>query len=104
MKKPLALILLFSASLLMAGCTDADWDNALNFTGMKGEAEETPAAPQEAQSATVAAAPAAMGEPANNAFCRSLAEQDATGGDFDPATQKAVFARSYAQCLTIYTR
>ena len=37
-------------------------------------------------------------------FCRAVANQDATGNDFDPATQQRVFARSYSQCVAIYSR
>jgi len=103
MKKPLVLIFcLFSGCLLLAGCTDADWDHVMNYGGAK-DADEMPAAPpQPSQAQTAAeAAPAA---PANADFCRGVAAQDATHNDFDPATQTRVYARSYAQCLTLYTR
>jgi hypothetical protein len=98
MKKPLVLMF----CLLLAGCTDADWDHALNYAGAK-DADETPAAPpQPSQPQT--AAEAAPAQPANGDFCRGVAAQDATHNDFDPATQTRVFARSYAQCLALYTR
>jgi hypothetical protein len=107
MKNRLAL----SFCLLLAGCTDADWDHAMNYTGLEetSAADATPVttAPRPvASSSTVAATPAATvaTEPANTDFCRSVATQDATGNDFDPATQQRVFARSYAQCMAIYTR
>jgi hypothetical protein len=32
-----------------------------------------------------------------------VATEDATQNGFDPATQQRVFARSYSQCVTIYT-
>jgi Tfp pilus assembly protein PilP len=103
MKNRLAL----SFCLLLAGCTDADWDHAMNYTGLEetNAADATPVttAPRSvAPAPTVAAAPAA--EAGNTDFCRSVATQDATGNDFDPATQQRVFARSYAQCMAIYTR
>ena len=94
MKKPLALMF----CLLLAGCTDADWDHVMNYGGAK-DADEAPAAPQ--PQAANEAPPAA---PANADFCRGVAAQDATHNDFDPATQTRVYARSYAQCLVLYTR
>ena len=105
MKKPLIL----TVCLLVAGCSEADWNHALNYTGMGGD-EETempaPAAPQAtAAAAATAAAPDAPAPPAsNNDLCRAVATQDATSNDFDPATQQRVFARSYSQCVAIYQR
>jgi hypothetical protein len=106
MKKPLAL----TFCLLLAGCTDADWDHVMNYGGLQ-DADAAPgdASPQPSRPATVAEAPATLasapsGEPANADFCRGVAAQDATSNDFDPATQSRVYARSYAQCLAIYTR
>ena len=98
MKKHLAL----TFCVLLAGCTDADWDHVMNYGG----SEETDAVPATAarpaapSPATAAAAP----EAANADFCRSVATQDATSNDFDQPTQQRVFARSYAQCVAIYTR
>ena len=104
MKNRLALIF----CLLLAGCTDADWDHVMNYGGL---AQEPDAAPVQAPHretasapATIIATPDAPSEPANTSFCRSVAMQDAGSNDFDPATQARVFARSYAQCMTIYTR
>jgi hypothetical protein len=98
MKRHLAL----TFCLLLAGCTDADWDHVMNYGG----SEETDAVPATAAHpaapppATAATAP----EAANADFCRSVATQDATSNDFDQPTQQRVFARSYAQCVAIYTR
>ena len=98
--------------LLAAGCTDTDWDRALNYVyPAPDEADVTsddvprPAAAP-AQPATTVATPdtAQAAAPANADFCRAVATQDATGNDFDPATQQRVFARSYAQCVAIYSR
>jgi hypothetical protein len=94
MKKLLAL----TFCMLAAGCTDADWNHVMNFGGDQDtvSADRPTTAP-----AAVAEAPSA---PANTDFCRSVATQDSARNDFDPQTQRTVFARSYAQCLTMYTR
>jgi len=93
--------------LLLAGCTDADWDHAMNYGGL-AEPDEAPAKPPRsvaaAAPATVAAAPAASAEPSNADFCRSVATRDAADNGFDQATQTRVFAQSFAQCVAIYTR
>ena len=99
MKKPLILI----ACLFLAGCTDADWNHALNYGGMgDAEADAEPVAPMPQTSAPAPLPVAAA--PANNDFCKSIATRDATTNSFDPATQARVLQQSYAQCLTIYTR
>ena len=95
MKNRLSLIF----CLLLAGCTDADWDHALNYTGLGGSSEEPEMAQKSAPtpSAEIAAAPQSAGTD----FCRSVAMQDAGDNGFDQATQQRVYARSYAQCLTL---
>ena len=90
--------------LLLAGCTEADWDHALNYTGMAGEDATTAAVqPEPAPTPSAAVASPAQVVP-NSDLCRAVATQDATTNDFDPATQQRVFARSYSQCVAIYTR
>jgi hypothetical protein len=110
MKKLLAPIFcVFSGCLLLAGCTDADWDHVMNYSGLQ-ETDTVSDAPQPqgSRSATVAEVPAAVtaapAAPANADLCRGVAAQDAGGNDFDKATQARVYAQSYAQCLTIYAR
>jgi hypothetical protein len=111
MKKHFAL----AFCLLLAGCSDTDWDRALNYVypapddaDLTSDASPPPApkAQAAAVAATASAAPAAAApaQPANADFCRAVATQDATGNDFDPATQQRVFARSYGQCVAIYSR
>ena len=93
--------------LLLAGCTDSDWDHVMNYSGL-AEPDEVPVKPPRTVAtsapATVAAAPNAPAEPSNVDFCRSVATQDASGNGFDQATQARVFAQSYSQCVSIYTR
>jgi hypothetical protein len=89
--------------LLLAGCSDADWDRALNYTGLRGSAEEPEDAAPTPAARSGAAAPeaAAASQPANAEFCRSVAMQDASANGFDQPTQQRVYARSYAQCLSM---
>ncbi len=106
MKKALVPILSLTVCLFAAGCTDTDWNHMLNFGGGADEDGVTPAkaAAQSDAPATTAAAGPAAAEPSNAEFCRGVAAQDATRNDFDQATQQKVFARSYQQCVAIYTR
>jgi hypothetical protein len=94
MKKSLAL----TFCLLLAGCSDADWNHALNYTGLGGDEEA------QADPAAVHVVPPPPAPVPNSELCRAVATQDATSNDFDPATQQRVFARSYSQCVAIYTR
>src|SRR5690348_16518413 len=107
--------------LLLAGCTDSDWDRALNYVypapddaDLTSDASPHPAAAV-ANTASIPSAPATVSQtsasntasipnaapvqPANADFCRAVATQDATANGFDPATQQKVFARSYGQCV-----
>ena len=101
MKKALLPILSLTLCLFAAGCTDSDWNHLLSFGGMGG-GDEDAASPVQPATAAATADPAAA--PANADFCKNVAAQDATSNGFDQATQQQVFQRSYAQCVSIYTR
>ena len=98
MKKPVILIV----CLLLAGCTDADWNRIANYGG--GDEAEPEAVATRAPAAQAPAPQPMAAAPANSDFCKSVATQDATANSFDPATQQRVLQQSYAQCLTIYSR
>jgi hypothetical protein len=108
MNKHVALIF----CLLLAGCTDADWDRTLNYVypasddaAVTSEDDGQPsAASAHAAPAAISSTAASAEQPANADFCRAVATQDANGYGFDPATQQRVFARSYGQCVAIYSR
>ena len=89
--------------LLLAGCTDADWDHAMRYTGLEETAEPGMAEPQRTAPPTVVSTEAAV-PPSNTEFCRSVAAQDAARSGFDPVTQARITAQSYAQCTALYTR
>jgi hypothetical protein len=91
--------------LLLAGCTDADWDHAMQYGGLEDTAQPDEDAPQRiAKPVAVSTQSTAPAETSNKEFCNAVATQDAARGGFDSATQARVFARSYAQCSAIYTR
>jgi hypothetical protein len=101
-----------AAALLLSACSDQDWNHALTFTGL-GSRENPPSQPAAAARpaqpapgmAQVAPAPAPVPEgaqPQPNAFCMSVATQDAGGNDFDAATQQRVFVQSYRQCVAVF--
>ncbi len=97
--------------LCLMGCTDADWDRALNYVNpAPDDADAISDASAQAVSGphTASGAPAAVSssaaQPANADFCRAVATQDASSYGFDEATQQRVYARSYGQCVAIYSR
>jgi hypothetical protein len=102
-----------AAALLLSACSDQDWNHALTFTGLGGSHEnpspQPVAAARPAQPAPVTAQAGSMpasvpegAQPQPNAFCVSVATQDASGNDFDPATQQRVFVQSYRQCVVVF--
>jgi hypothetical protein len=100
MKKILVLTVSLAIPALLAGCSDADWNNALNYTGLGSGEDAAAEAPVQPVPATAAAAAPAQ----DDSFCRDVAAQDATGSGFDQQTQARVYTRSYGQCMTLYTR
>ena len=121
MTKHVALIF----CLVLAGCTDSDWDRALTYVNppsddadLTSDASPQPAAAidntasipngratvSQTPASNTASIPSAPEQPANADFCRGVATQDATSSGFDPATQQRIFARSYGQCVAIYSR
>ena len=99
MKNPLILI----ACLALAGCADAQWNHALNYSGMGDNDAADDEVASQTQAPAAQATPQPMAVPAGSDFCKSVATQDSTINGFDPATQKRVLAQSYQQCLTIYS-
>ncbi len=98
-------LILLIFPLLLAGCTDSDWDHVLSYSGLDEHAEQADAPrPATPNSAAVAAEPSAPAQSSNADFCRSVATQDASADGFDQATQARIFAQSFAQCAAIYTR
>jgi hypothetical protein len=100
-----SLLLIFC--LLLAGCSDADWDHTLNYAGLRGSVEEPEVEAQKSAPASVttpSAETAAAQSSAGTDFCRSVAMQDASDNGFDQATQQRVYARSYAQCAALNAR
>ena len=100
MKTRFALI----CCLLLAGCSDADWDKAMSFGGM-GEAKPARPVRRSADAATPVTVAAAPAEPANAEFCRAVATQDAgNNSGFDEPTKARIYAQSYAQCVSLNGR
>jgi hypothetical protein len=101
------------AAFLLCGCTDADWDYALTYTGL-GQADKNkpPQAgrtdnnqPPQANPVRAEAAPAPV--PAEQSakadeWCQQVAKSardEAAGNGFDLATQQRTAEAHYRQCL-----
>lgn len=84
---------LFAAGLL-SGCTDADWDHALSYTGLS-KADPAQPAPKAEVAATVPAAPAA------DTWCVEVAKSTQTEAaldGFDGQTQQRRALAAFKQC------
>ena len=107
--KPLPLAALL-AGLLLAGCTDADWDHAMKFTGVDdGQVAQTEPVPDAAPATGARTAqveapvPDTAAAPQPDAgFCQQVAKQDASGNGFDAATQARLFQRNFQQCVALF--
>lgn len=109
--------------LALAGCSDADWDNAMSFLPMErgvqaeqpagppatdlstAAALETPAASMPAQSSNVQAVDMATNPPsdATARHCRAVAAQRSADGIYmgmDDDAQKQEYDLTYADCMT----
>jgi hypothetical protein len=100
---------ILAAAVFLSACSDQDWNHALTFTGLGGSHEDAPDAQPVARAAPapmtaqVTSAPIPEGaQPQPNAFCESVASQDAQGNNYDPATQRRVFVQSYQQCVAVF--
>jgi hypothetical protein len=97
--KPLRLAALLSG-LLLAGCTDADWDHAMKFTGVgDGQAAQAEPAPGARTAQAQVQTPAPQ---LDTGFCQQVAKQDASGNDFDAATQARLFQHNFQQCVALF--
>src|ERR1700689_1710130 len=81
-----------AAAVFLSACSDQDWNHALTFTGLGGHEDARDARPvardvPAPMTAQVTTAPIPEGaQPQPNAFCESVASQDAKGNDYDPPT------------------
>lgn len=88
------LTAILGAILLLAGCTDSDWNNTLSNLGMIPEPAVAPAV---ALAQTQRPAPAAP----SYSFCHAVAVQDALQNEFDAATRQRMAADSFRQCVAL---
>lgn len=104
-------VLAFAAvAVFLGGCTNADWDHALNYVGIgesqkpapKDQADSSQPAPAQTADATANAAPAAANAAAGvNQWCEEVAnatKADAAQDGFDDATQHRRAQAAYNQC------
>ena len=103
------------AAVLLCGCTDADWDRAMTYTGLGPSEQSEPsrgdqsASPQSEPSRPVAArtevvtAPLAADQAAGpDSWCQQVAKSaadEAAGNGFDAATQRRRAESTYRQCV-----
>lgn len=92
------------ATLVLAGCTDADWDQAASFAGLDDAAvaQDSAPAPAPGPARLTPARPVVTAATGDDPFCHAVAARDSEAGAFDPPTQSRVFAQSYSQCLAIF--
>jgi len=98
------------AAVLLCGCTDADWDHAMSYTGL-GSSEQSEASQSEqsesprsvpARTEVVSAPLAADQATRPDSWCQQVAKSavdDAAGNGFDAATQRRRAEASYRQCI-----
>lgn len=87
-----------AALCLLAGCSDADWDQAGSVLGL----DATPPPPAAVAVAAPAPPPPALAPGQPDPFCTAVASHDSAENGFDAATRARVFTQSYGQCLAIF--
>lgn len=102
------VFLIAVSSLLLAGCTDADWSHALTRLGLNDEpSSAAPTAWLASREGTATRAPAATAAPVSqprgteDGFCENSAHQKANLSKFDAPTRERMYQAQLAQCLDI---
>jgi hypothetical protein len=91
-----------AATLLLAGCTDADWTRTMSYVGIEQSTETLPRAQPKASPAAV---PVVQATAAPNNWCLAVATNDknqAASNGFDQDTQQKTFVTSYTQCVAVF--
>ena len=94
------ILILVSAALLLAGCTDADWSHIMP-TGGSSAANEFP--PDEAPGPTTISTHPKPQNPSTEEKCRRVARErsdDALTQGFDETVQQQVHDATYSDCIT----
>ena len=89
------------ATVVLGGCTDADWDSTLSYVGLSDTPQAAPAQPAEAQQAGTQPAAEAAAAPADD-WCIQIAKaaaQEAADLGFDRPTQQNRAKVTYQQCV-----
>jgi len=84
-----------AAIVLLAGCTDADWEHALTFGGAPPEERSPP-------TRALAVTPAIPEPNPSYAFCQGVVADDVAHSEFDAATTKRMAEASYRQCVAVF--
>lgn len=89
-------------SCVLAGCTDADWDHAMSYTGLGDKpASEAQAAPAQAADPAAPATVADANGPKMDDWCTvasKAAAHEAADMGFDAATQRTRGDQALRQC------
>jgi hypothetical protein len=89
------------SALALAGCSDADWNHAMTYSGLGPQriaADATGVLPGE----NTPPPPAQTSTAPDTSFCQSVAKKDATSDGLDAATQQRVFQQSFQQCIQMF--
>jgi hypothetical protein len=95
------IVLVVLTALVLSGCTDADWDHALSYTGLGSTADAPkPAATAKTQASVAATDSAAKASDAED-WCATVgkaAEREAKEYGFDAETQRHRAEQATQQC------